>query len=43
MPREEVEQIAAVVRRRAINTRRLPCARDSWPQGLLIASRKSPD
>jgi len=42
MPREEVEQIAAVVCRTAINTRRLPCVRDGWVQGLWIASRKSP-
>jgi len=43
MPREEVEQIAALVRRTAINTCRLPCVHDSWPQALSITSRKSPE
>jgi len=30
MSREKVEQIAAVVRRTAINTYRLPCVLDGW-------------
>jgi DNA polymerase IV (family X) len=41
MPREEVEQIAAVVCRTAINTYRLPYVLDSWLQGLWIPYRKS--
>lgn len=42
MSREEVEQIAAVVGRTAINTCRLPCVNYSWLHGLWSPSRKSP-